>query len=155
MARNWHILVHFGEEFEHFGENLYTLARRDWFQQGKIQKFSSLGSSQWGFLTPYVNYGKLADSLVYLNQGFVFFILIHFFLFQGLGAHCKLLLKALSSGHADSKGLVSSQQIKPQDEPIFLKNFWFSLNIKKLLWLFHTRISLLLWWTVSLTRNLT
>ena len=38
-------MAHFGEEFVHFGENLYTLARWDWSQRGKFLNFFSTGCS--------------------------------------------------------------------------------------------------------------
>ena len=89
---DWHFSRH-GEELAHFGSFLRGIWTfwQDETGSGKV-KFKKIHrwvvpphfSSQWGFLTPYVNYGKLADSLVYLNQGFVFFILIHFFCFRVL-----------------------------------------------------------------------
>ena len=38
MARNWHILVHFGEEFVHFDNNLFILFSLD-HDEEKLKKF--------------------------------------------------------------------------------------------------------------------
>ena len=41
MERNWHNLVHFFEEFVHFGKNLYILGRQDRPEWGHFLIFSS------------------------------------------------------------------------------------------------------------------